>query len=94
MVNELNKRGHEGVGSDITGAYGGVSDVSAVTNMPYVDLDITDKEAVQKVISEIQPDAVIHCAAWTAVDMAEDDNKVEGDTSCQCWRNTEYRRCL
>ena len=42
-----------------------------------VGLDITDKEAVLKVISEIQPDAVIHCAAWTAVDMAEDDDKVE-----------------
>lgn len=45
--------------------------------MPYVQLDITDKEAVKKVITEIKPDAVIHCAAWTAVDMAEDDDKVE-----------------
>ena len=45
--------------------------------MPYVGLDITDKEAVEKVISEIKPDAVVHCAAWTAVDMAEDDDKVE-----------------
>lgn len=45
--------------------------------MPYVGLDITDKEAVLKVISEIKPDAVIHCAAWTAVDMAEDDDKVK-----------------
>jgi dTDP-4-dehydrorhamnose reductase len=39
-------------------------------------LDITDKEAVNNVISKIHPDAVIHCAAWTAVDMAEDDDKV------------------
>ena len=39
--------------------------------------NITDKEAVKKVITEINPDAVIHCAAWTAVDMAEDDDKVE-----------------
>lgn len=43
----------------------------------YVGLDITDKEAVKKVIAEVKPDAVIHCAAWTAVDMAEDDDKVE-----------------
>ena len=77
VMNELNKRGHEGVGSDIAGAYAGVADGSAVTTMPYVGLDITDKEAVLKVISEIKPDAVIHCAAWTAVDMAEDDDKVE-----------------
>ena len=77
VMNELNKRGYEGVGSDITGAYAGVADGSAVTTMPYVGLDITDKEAVLKVITEIRPDAVIHCAAWTAVDMAEDDDKVE-----------------
>lgn len=77
VMNELNKRGHEGVGSDIAESYAGVADGSAVTAMPYVGLDITDKEAVEKIITEIKPDAVIHCAAWTAVDMAEDDDKVE-----------------
>ena len=56
--------------------YSGVSDGSAVTKAPYVALDITDKDAVEKVITEVNPDAVIHCAAWTAVDMAEDDDKV------------------
>jgi len=45
--------------------------------MPYIQLDITDKDAVKKVIMQVKPDAVIHCAAWTAVDMAEDDDKVE-----------------
>lgn len=77
VMNELAKRGYEGVGSDIQPEYCGVADGSAITNMPYVQLDITDKEAVKKVITEIKPDAVIHCAAWTAVDMAEDDDKVE-----------------
>ena len=77
VMNELNNRGHEGVGSDIAEAYAGVDDGSAVTTMPYVGLDITDKEAVRKTIEEIKPDAVIHCAAWTALDMAEDDDKVE-----------------
>lgn len=77
VMNELDKRGHEGVGSDIAPAYAGVADGSAVTTMPYVGLDITDKEAVKKVIAEVKPDAVIHCAAWTAVDMVEDDDKVE-----------------
>lgn len=76
VMNELYKRGYDGVGSDITGAYAGVADSSAITVMPYVRLDITDKSAVMKTISEIKPDAVIHCAAWTAVDMAEDDDKV------------------
>ena len=77
VMNELHKRGHQGVGSDIAEAYAGVADGSAVTTMSYVGLDITDKAAVKNVITEINPDAVIHCAAWTAVDMAEDDDKVE-----------------
>lgn len=77
VMNELEKRGHEGVGSDLADHYAGVEDGSAVTAMPYVSLDITDKEAAAKVIAEQRPDAVIHCAAWTAVDMAEDDDKVE-----------------
>lgn len=77
VMNELKKRGYEGVGSDITPSYGGMEDGSAVTKMPYVSLDITDAEAVSRVIREVNPDAVIHCAAWTAVDMAEDDDKVD-----------------
>ena len=77
VMNELNKRGYEGLGSDIAEKYSGVSDGSAVTTMPYVSLDITDEEKVKKVIEEYKPDAVVHCAAWTAVDMAEDDDKVE-----------------
>ena len=76
-MNEIQKRGYEGVGSDIAEQYAGVADGSPVTTMPYVSLDITDRDAVMKVIQEVQPDAVIHCAAWTAVDMAEDDDKVE-----------------
>ena len=77
VMNEVQKRGYEGVSSDIAEQYAGVADGSPVTTMPYVSLDITDRDAVMKVIQEVQPDAVIHCAAWTAVDMAEDDDKVE-----------------
>lgn len=77
VMNELAKRGHEGVGSDIAAEYAGIQNGSAVCSMPYVQLDITDKAAVEKVITEVSPDAVIHCAAWTAVDMAEDDELVE-----------------
>lgn len=78
VMNELNKRGYEGIGSDIAPEYSGVQDGSAVTTMPYVSLDITDKEAVEKVLTEQKPDVVVHCAAWTAVDLAEDDDKVRG----------------
>ena len=77
VMNELHKRGYEGVGSDIAPVYGGVADGSPVTTMPYVQMDITDKAAVEAVISQVNPDVVVHCAAWTAVDMAEDDDKVE-----------------
>ena len=76
IMNELAKRGYEGVGSDIARTYSGVNDGSPVMSMPYVQLDITDKEKVEQVICGIKPDVVIHCAAWTAVDMAEDDDKV------------------
>lgn len=77
VMNELNKRGHIGISSDIAEAYVGVADGSAVCTMPYASLDITDAETVKRVIDAEKPDAVIHCAAWTAVDMAEDDDKVE-----------------
>lgn len=41
------------------------------------EMDITDPVSVDKVITEANPDAVIHCAAWTAVDAAEDEDKKE-----------------
>ena len=77
VMNELSSRGHEGVGSDIAPSYSGIADGTPVTTMPYVQLDITDKEAVAKAIREVNPDAVVHCAAWTAVDAAEDEENRE-----------------
>ena len=77
VMNELAKRGYEGIGSDVATEYTGIQDGSAVTKMPYVSLDITNKNAVEQTLEQICPDVVIHCAAWTAVDMAEDDDKVE-----------------
>ena len=76
VMNELYQRGYEGVGSDLSIEYAGVQDGSPVTQMSYVGLDITDKEAVNKVIAEIRPNVVIHCAAWTAVDKAEEEDKI------------------
>jgi len=75
VMNELAARGHEGIGSDIAPRYAGIADGSSVTRAPYVQLDITDGEAVARVIAGEKPDAVIHCAAWTAVDLAEDEDK-------------------
>ena len=77
VMNELHKRGFEGIGSDIAPQYSGVADGSPVTTMPYIQLDITDAQAVSSVLHTVRPDAVIHCAAWTAVDLAEDADKVE-----------------
>ena len=60
VMNELKRRGHEAIGSDII----------ETADIP---LDITDQAAVEKALRETKPDAVIHCAAWTAVDAAEDE---------------------
>lgn len=65
IMKELRRRGHEGIGSDVASGGG------------YLPLDITDAWAVSRVIEEIKPDAVIHCAGWTAVDAAEDEDKKE-----------------
>lgn len=77
VMNELAKRGYEGVGSDIAPQYSGVEDGSSVTTMPYVGMDITDAKAVRETILSVKPDVVVHCAAWTAVDLAEDEDKKE-----------------
>ena len=76
VMNELIKRGHSGTGSDLAPVYSGIDDGSAVTAAPYVSLDITDKDAVNRVLTELRPDAVVHCAVWTAVDAAEDNEEL------------------
>lgn len=68
-INELTSRGYEAIGSDVVDM--------VLSGVPYVALDITDKIEVERVIAEIRPDAIIHCAAWTAVDAAEDADKQE-----------------
>lgn len=68
VMNRLKAKGHEPIGSDIL-------DSSDFSN--YVKLDITDENAVKTVLCNIKPDAVIHCAAWTAVDAAEDEENTE-----------------
>lgn len=68
VMKELIRRGHEAVGSDLS--------PSGLTENPCLPLDITDRDAVARVLGEVRPDAVIHCAAWTAVDAAEDEDNI------------------
>lgn len=82
VVNELKKRGHVAVGSDVVEPSGVLTDIgtdsSAHVEMnatTFELLDITDASAVEEVLTRVNPDAVIHCAAWTAVDLAEDEDK-------------------
>lgn len=76
VMNELAGRVIEGIGSDIAPEYSGVADGTAVTSMPYIQMDITDEAAVNEKVREVNPDVVVHCAAWTAVDLAEDEDKI------------------
>ena len=78
---ELNNRGYEMIGSDITDKYCGLADCespcSIIFSLPYTKLDITDKDAVYETMTKLKPDAIIHCAAWTAVDIAENEDKID-----------------
>ena len=67
VMNELAQRGHEAIGSDI------LKKESIKLPYEYVQLDITKQLDVMRTIYSIHPDAVIHCAAWTAVDAAEEE---------------------
>ena len=63
VMEELARRGYEGVGADRN---------DSDAEFEHVVLDITDAEKVMEVVKEIKPDVVVHCAAWTNVDGAED----------------------
>ena len=75
VMNELFLRGYEGVGTDIVERENLkiYNPAAPIADMPYVKMDITDSAAVEQTIKHVQPDAVVHCAAWTAVDAAEDE---------------------
>ena len=63
VMEELAKRGYEGIGADRA---------ETEAEFEHVVLDITDADKVMKVVSEVRPDVIVHCAAWTNVDGAED----------------------
>ena len=68
VMEELLRRGHEAIGADRSGGGG---------DFEKVQLDITDAERVFKVVDELKPDAIVHCAAWTNVDGAEEPENLE-----------------
>lgn len=72
VMNSLYYAEIDAIGSDIKESYSGVQDGSPACTMPYIGLDLTDEEKTRKVITEEGIDAIIHCAAWTAVDAAEE----------------------
>ncbi len=74
VIDELHKRGIDAIGSDIRSEE---EIINKANWNRYIQLDITNEESVNKVIEEIKPDAIIHCAAWTNVDGAEDSNNKE-----------------
>ena len=69
VMNELAARGYECYGSDV------LPKEKITLPYNYIQLDITKQEDIEKVIGQLAPDAVVHCAAWTAVDAAEEEEK-------------------
>lgn len=68
VMNELNRRGHVAIGSDV---------VQKNAGERFECMNITDASAVEDVLTRVHPEAVIHCAAWTAVDLAEEEDQRE-----------------
>ena len=75
IIKEAEKRGHQVIGTDFGEKWNGLQ------------MDITDAEAVSRTIREITPDIVYHCAAWTAVDAAEDAREIVFKVNAQGTKN-------
>jgi len=91
VIEEITGRGYEGIGTDLvqspqpsgtdltktTQERAGAPGEAASPGMSFLPMDITDREQVLSVFGQVKPDVVIHCAAWTAVDAAEDPENRE-----------------
>lgn len=89
VMYELHNRGHEVIGSDIASSIFRIPGNGTTDTIPYVQLDITDKQRVVQLLQQYRPDAVIHCAAWTAVDQAESPENIEKVRAINAW-GTRY----
>ena len=76
VLNEVIRRGHTGIGSGSRPEYRGVPDGSAAVSADYIGMDITREEQVLEKLRALRPEAVIHCAAWTDVDGAEEEANI------------------
>ena len=74
VINELTSRGHRGVGSGTHPEYCGIDLDSYRAKADYVCVDITDRARVREAIASERPDVIVHCASWTAVDLAEEES--------------------
>ena len=80
VVKELLGRGYAVVGSDIAENEKSASlaeMAKGTASYEFAVLDITDGGATDALLQQVKPDAVVHCAAWTAVDAAEDEENIE-----------------
>lgn len=68
VMEELARRGYEGIGADRS---------ETEAEFEHAVLDITDKERVLEVVRSLKPDVIVHCAAWTNVDGAEDPSNLK-----------------
>ena len=75
IIKEAEKRGHQAIGTDLGERWNGLQ------------MDIMDANAVSRTIREINPDIVYHCAAWTAVDAAEDAREIVFKVNAQGTKN-------
>ena len=73
VINELMKRGHKAIGTARRVPDRLEYPVDETVLPEFIMLDLTDETAVKQAIADLHPDAIIHCAAWTAVDAAEDE---------------------
>lgn len=71
VITELLQRGHAVMGTDLQAQF--VRRADEVPQCAYLPLDLTAREETLQAILQLRPDAVIHCAAWTAVDAAEEE---------------------
>lgn len=70
-IRELLARGRHALGTGVCERFVAKNERISTNDLPYVSMDVTDGAAVKGVFEEFKPEAVLHCAAWTAVDDAE-----------------------
>lgn len=83
VIRRLLDSNYEVIGTSNSEIFSSILSDEKINQIPYHSLDITDEEAVHKLILDIKPDAIIHCAAWTAVDDAEENEKIVNEVNVQ-----------